>query len=47
MLKISGLLSELFKNNEIDITITDELCESMINKPIVDKNENVIGAITY
>lgn len=47
MLEISGSLKELFRNrNGIEIIITDKLCESMIERPIMGKNEKVIGVIT-
>lgn len=46
MFDITGKISELFKNsNGVEITVTERLCESMINKPIIDGKGNVIGSI--
>lgn len=46
MIDISGKLSELFKNsNNIEINITDRLCQTMLNTPITDGKGKVIGSI--
>ena len=46
MIDISGKLSELFKNsNNVEIKITDRLCQTMLNAPIIDSEEKVIGVI--
>lgn len=46
MIDISGKLSELFKNsNNIEINITDRLCQTMLNTPIIDGKGKVIGSI--
>jgi len=46
MFDITGKISELFKNsNGVEINITNRLCESMINKPIIDSKGNAMGSI--
>ena len=46
MFDVTGKLSELYKNNNgTEITITNRLCDSMINKPITDSKGNCIGSI--
>lgn len=47
MLRVSGCLSSLFtvKNNVL-ICNWQEICDTMVNKPITDANHNPIGIIT-
>lgn len=46
MVDISGKLSELFKDyTEIQHGVSELLCKTMLNKPILDESGAVIGSI--
>ena len=46
MVEIKGKLSDLFKDAETDIELTEELLDSMINSPII-KDYKCVGVVKY